>query len=292
MEAIEETNYYDESTCAILSAGERTGTLKEAIHTAVDHIKSSSVNHRLMIGMAMFTTIELCFAVTSLLGNRYGMLPSLEKNLPTDLSEEKLIALRAAIQTGYLLNDIMIYLTALGAIVFVMGFYAYFDQDKRFRTWVDDKVMLIPVLGAAILHGAISSSFKVASSLVKGGAALTVVMDIAEKSTRVPRVIHYWQEAMRRAENGDSVALSLSQPVLDGTDQLLILSHSDRDQLALALQTIAERRRLFAERYARKFGIVSFLLTTAYTVIAVCISLYVVFVQNSSMMSGMSGISG
>jgi type II secretory pathway component PulF len=292
IEAIEETNFFDESTEAILSAGERTGTLKEAISTAVEHTKSKARNNKLMLGMAMFTGIELFFAVTSLLANRYGMLPSLEKNLSPDYAPEKIAALKQAIHTGYLLNDIMIYLTAAGMIVGVTAFYAYFDKDRRFRKWVDDKVMMIPILGQTILHTAISNSFKIAASLVKGGAPLTVVMDMSEKSTRVPRVIDYWREAGRRSENGDAVAQAMSQSVLDNTDQLLISAHTDRAQLAHALLTIGERRSMLAEKYARNFGLMSFILTSAYTTIAVCISLYVMYIQNASMMNGMGSGGG
>jgi type II secretory pathway component PulF len=288
IEAIEETHFFDESTLAILSAGERTGTLSDAISTAVEHIRSRSKNGKLMAGMAAFTGMELFFAVSSLLGNRYGMLPNLERNIPADEAPAKLAMLKDAIHMGYVMNDIMIFLTVAVVITGITGFYAYFDKDRRFRSWVDNKVMMIPVLGEAILHAAVSNSFRVAASLVKGGAPLSTMMDISEKSTRVPRVIDYWQEAMKRAESGDSVALSLSQPILDNTDQLLISAHTDRAQLAQALSTIGDRRSVLAEKFAKRFGIVSFLGTSLYTTIAVAISLYVMYVQNASLMSGLS----
>ncbi|MFD2274160.1 type II secretion system F family protein [Undibacterium arcticum] len=82
MEAIEALNAFDESTLAILEAGERTGTLSEAINTAVEHLQSSATTAKLMIGMGTFAAIEVFMAVSSLLGNRYGMLPSMTKNIP------------------------------------------------------------------------------------------------------------------------------------------------------------------------------------------------------------------
>jgi type II secretory pathway component PulF len=163
------------------------------------------------------------------------------------------------------------------------------STDKSFRSWVDDKVMSVPVLSKAILHSAVANSFKVAASLVKGGVHLNAAIAIAEKSSRVPGVMRYWGEARIRSENGDSVAAMLSQPLLDNSDRLLVSAHTDRAQLATSFATIAERRSYMAAKASKQFGVVSFFATALYLTVAVLGSVYVIWIQNDSLLSGLKG---
>lgn len=288
-EAIQAIDAFDESTLAILEAGERTGTLKEAIRTAVEYLSSSAGNKKLMVGMATFTTVELVFAFGSLVGNRYGMLPSIMNNIPENATPEKRQEIETALNYAIIINDIMIWGAVALVFFAIIGIYAYFDQDQSFRKWVDDKVMLVPALNKAILHGAVANSFRVGASLVKGGVHLMVAMGIASKSTRVPGVIGYWTEAMLRSENGDSVAATLSQPLLDNSDRLLVAAHTNRVQLAQSFTVIAERRHELAKKAAKNFGVISFIATAAYTALSVCTSLYVLWIQNESLTAGLKG---
>lgn len=288
-EAIQSIEAFDESTLAILEAGERTGTLKEAIRTTVEYLKSNASNKKLMIGMATFTSVELAFAFASLVGNRYGMLPTVAQNIPETATPEKVEEIRNAIEIAYLINDIMIWGAIALVFLTIVGIYAYFDKDQSFRKWVDAKVMLIPLLNKAILHGAVANSFRVAASLVKGGVHLMVTMGIAAKSSRVPGVIGFWGEAMVRSENGDSVASTLAQPLLDNSDRLLVAAHTNRQQLAESFLVISERRHEMAKKAAKNFGVVSFIVTALYTALSVCTSLYVLWIQNESLTAGLKG---
>lgn len=288
-EAIQAIEGFDESTLAILEAGERTGTLKEAIRTAVEYLQSSASNKKLMAGMATFTSVELVFAFLSLAGNRYGMLPSIANSIPDTLSPDKAAEIGRAIERAYLINDIMIWGAVALVTAAIIGIYAYFDKDQSFRKWVDDKVMLVPFLNKAILHGAVANSFRVAASLIKGGVHLMVAMGIAAKSTRVPSVIGFWGEAMLRSENGDAVAATLSQPLLDNSDRLLVAAHTNRQQLSQSFLVISERRHEMAKKAAKNFGVLSFILTATYTALSVCTSLYVLWIQNESLTAGLKG---
>ena len=255
MEAIAGIGVFDESILAILEAGERTGTLSESINTAVEHLKSSAATAKIMIGMGLWAGVEILMAVGSLFGNRYGMLPKMEQSMPEDATPEKIAKLKLVIHYAYISNDIMIWATMLFFIVTIMGIYAYFDDDVRFRKWVDEKVQKIPALGETVQNGAIASSFKVAATLLKGGVHLNVALTIAEKASRVPSVFGFWQEAKKRLENGESVSTSLRQPLLDNSNQLLISAHTNSKQLADSFNVVAERAGVDAKKSASKFSI-------------------------------------
>lgn len=289
IEALVSLDFFNESTLAILEAGERTGTLTEALRTAVEHLESRAVNNKLLTGMASLAAIEIFMAVSTVVSNRYGLLPMMLNNMPVDAPAAKTQEIQQAIHYAMVFSDIMMWGTFGVFFVVVMAIYAYFDRDKSFRSWVDDKVMSVPVLSKAILHSAVANSFKVAASLVKGGVHLNAAIAIAEKSSRVPGVMRYWGEARIRSENGDSVAAMLSQPLLDNSDRLLVSAHTDRVQLATSFATIAERRSYMAAKASKRFGVVSFFATALYLTVAVLGSVYVIWIQNDSLLSGLKG---
>lgn len=289
IDAVDALAAYDESTIAILEAGERTGTLKHALKTAVEHLDASAKSSKLMGGMALFTGLEMLFAFSSVVGNRYGLLPHISSNIPEGLSAEKLQAMKTALKLAYWSADAMLWGTCALFIVVMLGLYSYFDNDKVFRKWVDDRVMRIPVLSKALLHAAVANSFKVVASLLHGGVHFQAAIAIAEKSTRVPSVQVFWLEAATRSENGDSVAATLSQGLLDNSDRLLVAAHANRSQLADSMTLIAARRDDMALRAAKRFGIVSFIATTLYSTLAVVGSLYVLWIQNEALLSGVKG---
>lgn len=289
IEALMSLNFFNESTLAILEAGERTGTLTEALRTAVEHLESRAVNNKLLMGMASMAAIEIFMAISTVVSNRYGLLPMMLDNMPLEASPAKIKEIQDAIQFAMLFSDVMMWGTFALFFVVIMAIYAYFDRDKSFRAWVDAKVMSVPVLSKAILHSAVSNSFKVAASLIKGGVHLNAALAIAEKSSRVPSVIRYWAEARVRSDNGDSVAAMLSQPLLDNSDRLLVSAHTDRAQLATSFVTIADRRSYMATKASKRFGVVSFFATAIYLTVAVLGSVYVIWIQNESLLSGLKG---
>lgn len=287
MEAIDSIGAFDESTLAIIEAGERMGTLKASIETAVQHLASSAMTNKAMIGIAIGASIEISIALTSLLGNRYGMLPTMVENIPENASPAVVEQIKNAVAHGILFNDIMIYATFLCFIAGIIGAYAYFDSDKKFRRWVDNRVMSIPALGQVIIHTAVANSFKVAASLIEGGVHLSTAMTIALKSSRVPRVTEYWEKAIKSSEVGDSVAESLAQPLLDNADRVLIKSHKEARDLAESFRNIAEKRMYMAGKAAKRFARILFMGMAIYTTAAVASSLYVMWIQNSSLLSEM-----
>ena len=288
MESLDSINVFDESCLAILEAGERTGTLKESINTAVEHLKSSAMLMKIMMGMGIVAVLELFMAFSSLLGNRFGLLPNLSKNPPENATPEQLEHFKNTLEYAYVTNDIMIVVSILVAVVGIVGAFAYFDKDKSFRLLVDKEVQKIPGLGETIRYGSMASSFRVAASLLKGGVHFHIAMKIAEKSTRNPSVNDYWSTAQRRHDNGEGMAACLKQSLLDNSNQLLVTSPINSKQLAEAFFVIAERSEDLAKRSAKKFAIILFFVMAAYSIAAVAISVYALFIQNESLMSGLS----
>jgi general secretion pathway protein F len=290
LEAMDALDFFDRTTLAIMEAGERTGTLSNAINTAVEYYHSRATTLKILLGTAIFTAVEVTFSIASLIGNRTAVLPAIEKEISENASTEKIVSIKRGIGVAYFANDLMLVLS-LALIVFAaVCFYGYLNGSQKFRRKVDAIILRIPAIRDIVLHGAITNSAKVAVSLIRGGVDLIASIAIAEKASRVPRVVDYWRGAAKRIEDGEDITLALAQSPLENSERTLIRSHTDRSQLARAFEVIAERRASLAQRAARKFQVFSFVATLAFALVAVLIALFVALIQSQGTMSSLNSL--
>jgi general secretion pathway protein F len=214
LEAMDALDFFDQTTLAIMEAGEKTGTVSNAIDTAVAYYQARASTLKVLMGTAIFTSVEVGFSILSLIGNRVAVLPEIEKQISQDASPEKIASIKRGIAVAYAANDLMLLLSLAGVVCIFIALYGYLNGSQQFRKKVDDLILRIPTIKDVILHSAITNSAKVAVSLINGGVDLIASIAIAEKASRVPRVVEYWRGAVKRIEDGEdisSVALIQSQ---------------------------------------------------------------------------------
>lgn len=290
LEAMDALDFFDQTTLAIMEAGERTGTLSNAINTAVEYYQARAGTMKILMGTAIFTAVEVTFSILSLIGNRMAVLPAIEKEISENASPEKVAAIKRGIGVAYFANDMML-LVSLSAILFAaVCAWGYFNGNQALRKRIDGIILQIPAIKDIILHGGITNSVKVAVSLIRGGVDLAAAIAIAEKSTRVPRIVDYWRGAVKRIEDGEDIAQALAQSPLENSERTLIRSHTDRSQLARAFEVIAERRASLAQRAAKKFQVFSFVATLVFALAAVLIALFVALIQSEGAMTSLTSL--
>ena len=288
LEAINSLDFFDQTTLAIMEAGEKTGKLPIAINTAVDYLHARAGIVKVLLSTAIFTSVEIGFSILSLIANRVAVLPGIEKEVTDGVSPEKIAAIKKGISVAYLANDLMLTVSVVGIVFAAICTYGYLVGGSVFRQKVDDIILRIPLVKDIITHGAIANSSKVAVSLIRGGVDLMAAITIAEKSSRVPRIITYWRSATKRIEDGEDIATALAQNPLENSERTLVRSHTDRSQLARTFEVIAERREVLALRAAKNFQIFSFFATLAFSLMAVLIALAVALIQNEGLMSNLN----
>ena len=274
-----------DTTLAIMEAGEKTGTLSNAINTAVEYYQARAGIVKVLLGTAIFTAVEMGFSILSLIANRVAVLPAIEKEVTDGASPEKIAAIKRGISVAYFANDLMLVVSVIGIVFAAVCTYGYMVGGSAFRQKIDDIILRIPQVKDIIVHAAIANSSKVAISLIRGGVDLMASLTIAEKSSRVPRIVNYWRGATKRIEDGEDIATALAQNPLENSERTLVRSHTDRSQLARAFEVIAERREVLALRAAKKFQVFSFFATLAFSLVAVLIALAVALIQNEGLMS-------
>ena len=289
-EAMRALGFFDESTISIIEAGERTGRMRDSLNAAASHYEKTSNGMKAMFGAVSWTLLDIGFAVTSIIGLRFSLLPTLTNAAGSagETPAEK-EAFQKLVDQAYLVNDLLIGGTFILLAFVLVGIYGYAANVKSIRDRVDAVMARIPGLGTALLNGAISTSFTVASSMLRGGVPFLPSASTAAAGTGHLEVRNFWANAVQRVETGETIPRALNSPLLNSSEAMLIASHNTQRELGEVLERIAERRDGIALSASKKFSLGMFVASMLYSGIAVMFTLYVVYVQNKQMMSKASG---
>ncbi|MFO0512923.1 MAG: type II secretion system F family protein, partial [Gammaproteobacteria bacterium] len=289
-EAMRALGFFDSSTLSIIEAGERTGRMKDSLNAAAGHYEKTSNGLKAMFGAVSWTLLDIGFAVSSIIGLRLSLLPTLADTAKTTgETESEREAFKALVDQAYMVNDILIGGTVvLLAFVFV-GIYGYLANVRAIRDRAEAIMARVPALGTALLNTAISTSFTVAASMLRGGVGFLPSAATAAAGADHLQVREFWSNAVQRVETGETIPRSLNSPLLNSSEAMLIASHNTQRELGEVLERIAERRDGIALSASKSFSLWMFVASMMYSGIAVMFTLYVVYVQNKQMMSKVQG---
>ena len=92
---------------------------------------------------------------------------------------------------------------------------------------------------------------------------------------------------------GETIARCFSGNTLfSHSEKILLVSHTNREQLAETFGVIANQRRAFAETGARRFSSFAFFGSLMYSAIAVIVTLWVSYLQYTAMMANSNSMGG
>ena len=289
-EAMRSLGFFDSSTLSIIEAGERTGRMKDSLNAAAGHYEKTSNGLKAMFGAVSWTLLDIGFAVSSIIGLRFSLLPTLADTAKTTgETEAEREAFKALVDQAYLVNDVLIGGTLVLLAFVFLGIYGYAANVRSIRDRAEAIMARVPSLGSALLNTAISTSFTVAASMLKGGVGFLPSASTAAVGADHLEVRDFWATAVNRVETGETIPRSLSSPLLNSSEAMLIASHTTQRELGEVLERIAERRDGIALAASKSFALWMFVASMMYSGIAVMFTLYVVYVQNKQMMSRVQG---
>ena len=289
-EAMRSLGFFDSSTLSIIEAGERTGRMKDSLNAAAGHYEKSSNALKAMFGAVSWTLLDIGFAVSSIIGLRFSLLPTLADTAKTTgETEAEREAFKALVDQAYLVNDVLIGGTLVLLAVVFLGIYGYAANVRSIRDRAEAIMARVPSLGVALLNTAISTSFTVAASMLKGGVGFLPSASTAAVGADHLEVRDFWATAVNRVETGETLPRSLNSPLLNSSEAMLIASHTTQRELGEVLERIAERRDGIALSASKSFALWMFVASMVYSGVAVMFTLYVVYVQNKQMMSRVQG---
>lgn len=287
-EAIALLGMYDETTLAILTAGEHTGTMQQALSTALQHLQRKSTADGLMKGAVGMILMDVFMAMTSSLSNVMGMIPQAEKQGIQTKDAEALAQFAQAIKFGYWSNYILLAGAAIALILAILAFLNYEYGGQTGRERIEGFLRKLPFLGAALEHDAVSTSTAIAGHLLKGGVLFVAAMEITSRTIRLPLVAGYWRNVLNLTLGGAPTASALAREPLTNAEQRVVASHTSSAQLAEAFAQISEYRQQQAMKANKKFIFSGLILSFLYSALGIASTLYVNYIQITAIMSGSS----
>lgn len=285
-EAIRSLGFFDEATVAIVDAGERTGSVRQSIETAIDHYKSWAAGLKALFGIAGFIGFDFFSAITTVVAVRWQMLPMIRDSGIKTEDAKKIKEFNDSLDNAFLLNDILVALAVICGIVIVVTFLLLIADNEGPKRWIKRQIDRLPYLSSALRDAAISSSMRIAASLLRGGVQFASALEIIKKSSTNIVVRDYWLGVSRKIESGMGVGKALSSPMLTGSELISLMAHSNQLQLGDVLGRISDQRMINSQKDTRKFGFLSIGVTLLYIIASVGVALWAMLIQNSSMVAG------
>ncbi|HEY1057504.1 MAG TPA: type II secretion system F family protein [Limnobacter sp.] len=286
VQALEVLQWFDDSTLAVLRAGEAAGQLSQALETAVGFYEKGSATLRLMFGAVTWTALDLIMAVSTVIGMRFGLIEQLRKTPILSEDPTKVARYMASLNLAQHVNDGLLVLSFLFIVALLYFTLMLLSPDEKVRAQAFGILERTPVLGGLLVSAGLSATTRVLASLLQGGVTFLNAVQIARKGTLTPSVSRLWADIIARSEIGEHPSSAFSHPLLDSSERLLIRAHRDQNQLAECLLSVSETREEKANSAAKKFAVIAFIASLLYSGVAVIFSLAVVYLQNEVVLSG------
>ena len=284
-EAISLLDLYDETTLAILGAGEHTGTMEQSLSTALQHLQRKSTADGIMKSAVGMIVLDIVMAMSSSITAVFGLLPQAQKQ---GIQTKDVVALAKwaeAIQIGYWSNWILL---AGAMVALFFAFFAWVGYEfgtPKARERVEKGLRKLPFLGMALLHDGVSVSTSIASHLLKGGVLFTSAMEVTARAVRLPVVKRYWTQVLSMTMGGAPTALALARDPMSLAERRVLASHTNAAQLSEAFAQISQFRQEQAAKANKRFIVMGLVSSFLYSALGIASTLYVNYIQITTIMS-------
>lgn len=279
-DALAQISFFNETVIAILVAGEKTGAMKQAIASAVEHYEHANKTRAIMLGILSLMSWDLGIVISSAVSVQTTFLPWLEGQAAE--AKDKAAFLKQ-LELGYWLNGVaLLAAVIICAIVLAALYQGLTAPGAPGKAKIEGLMRRTPILSSFFLNQEMSDTFAIAAVMLAGGVGLDKTVAVAEKAAKTLALKRYWSGVTRRIDRGDSILGSVGTDDLirDGERQM-IAAHQNSKQLGVILGKISEARGLEAERNARQVRNAIVYGTIGYGAYSALIFMWLLMAQNS-----------
>lgn len=286
VESLEILQWFDDSTLAVLRAGEAAGRLSQALETAVGFYSRGSATIKLMFGAVSWTVLDIFMAVSTVIGMRFGLIEELKKNPILSEDPAKVQQFKDAVHLAQNVNDGLLIFSFLFILAILYLLLMLLSRNPEVRKQCYQILERIPLIRVLMVSSSLSNTMRVMSSLMSGGVAFLESLHISKRGAFSPSIKRFWDDVQARTEIGEPPSSAFNLLELESSERLLIRAHRDQAQLAECLESIALTREERANMAAKRFAVMAFVGSLLYSGVAVLFSLVVVYLQNQTVLSG------
>jgi general secretion pathway protein F len=281
-DAFASLGFFDPVIIGMIRAGERSGTLPEALDAASKYISNRSAQTKKFWASISFFVFDILMAISSVVGVQYQFLPWIEEQIQEIEDATKRAEVLDYLNTAYIANGAMMWLALLvtGTII---GFVTYLKLRRQSDSgWLGKVLPKLPVVRTLLYDGELSIGFALIAKMIKSGIELPKVIALSAHAASLGLVKESWKSVEHRLMHGQSVARALQVPILTTYEKLAVKEHQDAEQLGELFAAFAKDREERAER-GRKMAMSGMLvITIMYSFISACIAIYALWLQNQA----------
>lgn len=279
-DALNQISFFDVSIISILIAGEKTGQMKQAVLSSVEHYEQGTKTRAIMFGLLSAMAIDLFVTISTAVGVQVTFLPWLADQAGDVANKADFLA---QVNLGYWLNGAALVSAALiGVVIAGAILQGLVPAGWPIKSYIEQFSRKIPLFSTYYVNQELGDTFKVASVMLSGGVPLDKAVVVTEHASRTLTLRDYWRGVGHRIQRGDAVSAAVGSDALirDGERQMIV-AHQNSAQLGLILGKISEARSLESQANAKTIGKTMFLGTIGYGVYTALITIWLLMAQNS-----------
>lgn len=294
VDALYSLSLFDDDVMAMMDAGEKSGTLRQVIPQAVDHIENKGKDRAKVIAAVSWLWVDIISAVVTVVQLQYQGLPWLERNaMRGDSNPASIQKFQHAIALAYLSNGILLWTSVLFSAFCAWLTISYFRHRTDPQALAVRIVRRIKPVQSVLVNAVLADCCTIFARLLRSGLPVIRAIEISSGAAVVPEVRQYWMDVQHQLRMGTGIARAMSTGNMLTYGEEKEMAHiQDNVDLAEVLEATAVERRWKAANGQRLLTTSGIMATFIFVIMVVLNALYIFWIQGTSIMSGLSSIGG
>ena len=284
-EAIDAIGFFSTGVIALLTVGERTGTLPNAIKTATTYIEETkSQNKGLRTSIFWFMT-EFLLALSGAISIQYQLIPWIEAQLINSKIEDESIrqGLLDSINTAYFANGSIILLSLATLIAFLLVFLGSRHSHKQIRERCNKILSKMPGMKSVIYDSTMYIQLYLIGEMLKRGTPFSECVRVSSSATKTLEFKNMWNDLLEKINKGFSISHAFEETnYISRAEKLEIQSHQNSEQLSRILLAISNERKLSSMDGKKKAVMIGLVISLSFTFVSLGIAIWVLQLQSTS----------
>jgi len=173
-DAVAQISMFDTSVVSILVAGEKTGSLRQAIASAAEHYEQATKTRAIMFGILTALSIDLFTSISTAITIQTTGLSWFADQASEIKDALKKAAFLHQIELSYWINGCALVVASIVGLAAALAvFQGLIPPGWPGRKWIEDATQKMPLFSTYFVNQEIADTFKVASVMLCGGVAWT-----------------------------------------------------------------------------------------------------------------------
>lgn len=284
-EAIDSIGFFSQGVIALLTAGEQTGTLPNAINTATTYLDETKSQNKGFITSIIWFITEFSFAILGALSVQKTLLPWIEKQLTSTQIEDLEAKQRIldSISTAYIANGVLTYSSILLIIIFSLILLGSRMTHKGIKEKSTRILSALPGMKPVIYDSTLYIHMYLISHMLNKGVPFSECLKVCRKSTKLNEIKGMWDDIILKLNKGFSISHAFEDAqFITRAEKLEIQSHQNAQQLARITLSISNERKVASREGKKRAVMTGLIIAVGFSVISLGIAIWAFSLQSSS----------